>query len=204
MVNGAFSAGVEPGGLYDSQEIKILVCYMLMSAGEPMPRDTVLEIVAGGGMANLFETGAAIDELIRQQNVIEQADGTLRLTDTGHQAAATLSSRIPYTLRDRSVKAALQSLTRIRRERENTVDIQPLTHGTAVTCTIRDADFPLLSLTLRVADSLQAARLREQFLADPALLYRSVMAVLTGDARMTRADTQIVIDLPDAHGRRES
>lgn len=196
MVNGAFADGVEPGGLYDSQEIKILICYMLMSAEEPLARDTVLAIVAGGGMANLFETGAAVDELIRQHNVVEEADGALRLTDTGRQAAATLASRIPYTLRDRSVKAALQSIARIRRERENTVEVEPLAHGTAVTCTIRDADYPLLSLTLRVADSLQAARLREQFLQDPALLYRSVMAVLTGDARLTRNDTRIEIDLP--------
>ena len=47
MNNDAFSAGVEPGGLYSSQEIKILICYMLNGAGEPMPRQAVLDIIAG-------------------------------------------------------------------------------------------------------------------------------------------------------------
>ena len=29
MIHDAFSAGVEPGGLYSSKDIKILICYML-------------------------------------------------------------------------------------------------------------------------------------------------------------------------------
>lgn len=69
MNHDGLSAGVEPGGLYSPQQIKILICYMLDGAGEPMPRQAVLDIIAGGGMANFFETGAAIDELVRLQNL---------------------------------------------------------------------------------------------------------------------------------------
>ena len=58
-----FSDGVEPGGLRTSQEIKILVCYMLMGAGEPMPRQAVLDIISGNGMANFFETGSKIGSI---------------------------------------------------------------------------------------------------------------------------------------------
>ena len=123
MNHDGFSAGVEPGGLYSPQQIKILICYMLDGAGEPMPRQAVLDIIAGGGMANFFETGAAIDELVRLQNLEESEDGHISLTEKGRQAASTLFGLIPYTLRERSVKAALQLLTRIRRERENSVRI---------------------------------------------------------------------------------
>ena len=195
MNNDAFSAGVEPGGLYSSQEIKILICYMLNGAGEPMPRQAVLNIIAGGGMANFFETGGAIDELLRLENLTEDADGRLDLTDTGRQAASTLSGLIPYTLRERSVKDALQLLTRIRRERENTVTMKKLENGITVTCTVKDDGAPLLSLSLKVADDLQAQLIREHFLTDPVLLYRSVLAVLTGSAESRRNDTEIVIDL---------
>lgn len=116
-----------------------------------MPRQAVL-YHAGGGMANFFETGAAIDELVRLQNLEESEDGHISLTEKGRQAASTLFGLIPYTLRERSVKAALQLLTRIRRERENSVQIDKLESGYNVTCTINDTDSPLLSLTLRVAD----------------------------------------------------
>lgn len=79
---------------------------------------------------------------------------------------------IPYTLRERSVKAALQLLTRIRREQENTVELEKLDHGYRVTCTIQDSASPLMSVSLRVADDMQAGLIRENFLDDPTLLYR--------------------------------
>ena len=137
-IQDAFSAGVEPGGLYTSQEIKILICYMLLGVGEPMERQMVTELIAGNGMANFFETAAAVDELARQGHLTEK-EGRISLTETGRQVGDTLAGMIPYTLRERSVKAALQLLTRIRREQENTVELEKLDHGYRVTCTIQDS-----------------------------------------------------------------
>ena len=195
MIHDAFSAGVEPGGLYSSYEIKILICYMLKGVGEPMSRQAIMELLSGNGMANFFETSAAIDELVRLNNLVAGKNDTVSLTETGEQIAATLSGMIPYTLRERSVKTALQMLTRIRRERENSVTIERLEHGVAVTCTMNDSQEPLMSVTLRVADELQAELIKENFLNDPTLVYRSMLAVLTGDAGMERADTRIIIQL---------
>ena len=196
MNHDAFSAGVEPGGLYSSQEIKILICYMLAGVDEPLPRQSVLEIIAAGGMANFFEAGAAIDELIRLHNLTEGEDGWLYLTEDGRQAASTLSGMIPFTLRERSVQAALKLLTRMRREKENRVTVEKLEHGRLVTCEIQDAGQPLLSFSLRVADDLQAGLIRERFLEDPTLIYSSLIALLTGDAAWKRNGKRIEIDLP--------
>ena len=193
-IQDAFSAGVEPGGLYTSQEIKILICYMLLGVGEPMERQMVTELIAGNGMANFFETAAAVDELARQGHLTEE-EGRISLTETGRQVGDTLAGMIPYTLRERSVKAALQLLTRIRREQENTVELEKLDHGYRVTCTIQDSASPLMSVSLRVADDMQAGLIRENFMDDPTLLYRSLLAILTGDAGMRRADTEIAIRL---------
>lgn len=195
-IQDAFSAGVEPGGLYSSQEIKILICYMLAGVDEPLPRQSVLEIIAAGGMANFFEAGAAIDELIRLHNLTEGEDGRLYLTEDGRQAASTLSGMIPFTLRERSVQAALKLLTRMRREKENRVTVKKLEHGRLVTCEIQDAGQPLLSFSLRVADDLQAGLIRERFLEDPTLIYSSLIALLTGDAAWKRNGKRIEIDLP--------
>ena len=160
-----------------------------------MSRQAIMELLSGNGMANFFETGAAIDELVRLNNLVAGENDTVSLTETGEQIAATLSGMIPYTLRERSVKAALQMLTRIRRERENSVTIERLEHGVAVTCTMNDSQEPLMSVTLRVADELQAELIKENFLNDPTIVYRSMLAVLTGDAGMERADTRIIIQL---------
>ena len=192
----AFMAGVEPGGLTSVQEIRILLCYMLQSVAAPIPRDALTDIITAGGMANYFDTEDAIEDLIRLQHLVQTEDRLVATTVTGNQIGESLGVRIPYTLRERSVKAALQLLKRREVERDNKVDIRKLEEGGyEVTCTVMDGDRALLSVTLRVSDPWQAEQIKEQFLTDPALLYRSNLAVLTGDANMRRAGTELVIKL---------
>lgn len=191
----AFTAGVEPGGLTSTQEIRILLCYMLDTVGQAMNREEVTDILISGGMANYFDVEDAIEELLRLQHLVE-ADRKIATTVTGAQIGQSLSVRIPYTLRQRSVAAALKLLKRREVERDNKVDIRQLEEGGyAVTCTVQDRGHALLSVTLRVADRMQAEQIKEQFLSDPALLFRSNLAVLTGDAGMRRAGTELVVKL---------
>ena len=192
----AFMAGVEPGGLTNVQEIRILLCYMLNSVAAPIPRDALTDIITAGGMANYFDTEDAIEDLIRLQHLVQTEDKLVATTVTGNQIGESLGVRIPYTLRERSVKAALQLLKRREVERDNKVNIRKLEErGYEVTCTVMDGDRALLSVTLRVSDPWQAEQIKEQFLTDPALLYRSNLAVLTGDANMRRAGSELVIKL---------
>ena len=190
-----FTAGVEPGGLNNSQEIRILLCYMLNTAGCPMERDLVGEIIVGGGMANYFETENAIEELIQMGHLTEE-NATLAVTATGAQIGESLAVRVPYTLRQRSAEAALKLLKRRQVEQNNKVDIRRLEDGGyTVTCTVCDGQRDLLSVTLRVSDNSQAEQVKECFLTDPALLFQGNLAILTGDAGMRRAGTELVIKL---------
>ena len=191
----AFTAGVEPGGLNNSQEIRILLCYMLDTVAAPLRRDDVTDIIIGYGMANYFDTEDAIEDLIRQQH-LRYDDGLIATTATGAQIGQSLGVRVPYTLRQRSVAAALQLLRRRDIEQDNKVDIRKLEEGGyAVTCTVQDCGKDLLSVTLRVSDQWQADQIKEHFLNDPSLLFRGNLAILTGDAAMRRAETELVIKL---------
>jgi len=192
----AFMAGVEPGGLTNVQEIRILLCYMLHSVAAPIPRDALTDILTAGGMANYFDTEDAIEDLIRLQHLVQTEDRLVATTVTGNQIGESLGVRIPYTLRERSVKAALQLLKRRKVEQDNKVEIRKTEEGGyEVTCTVMDGARVLLSVTLPVSDAWQAEQIKEQFLTDPALLYRSNLAVLTGDANMRRAGSELVIKL---------
>ena len=196
MAGDVFFAGVEPGGLYSAQEIKILICYMLDSVGEAMPLTAVTDVLAGRGIANFFEVSAAVEELVRRKQLAEDEQGRLSPTESGKQTAANLASMVPFTLRERSVQAALHLLTRQRREQENVVDITRLERGYQVTCTMNDGTQPLLSFSLTVGDDLQAQMVKERFLEDPILLYRSLVAVLTGDVHTEKGGAQIVLEMP--------
>ncbi len=192
----AFAAGVEPGGLSTAEEIKILLCYMLTTVNCPMRRDEVTDILTGGGMANYFDIEEAIEELVRLQHLVQTEDRLIAATVTGAQIGENLSVRIPYTLRERSVKAALQLLRRRELEKDNRVTTQKCPDGGyEVICTVMDKGRSLLSVSLHVGDEWQAAQIREQFLKDPALLYQGTLAVLTGSAALRRSGKQIVIDI---------
>lgn len=193
-MNSAFDAGVEPGGLHTAHEIKLLIGYLLSGVGQPMPRSDVLDVICGGGMANFFDTSAALDEMVEQGNLTEQDDGTLLLTSMGSSATETLADRLPYTLRERSVAAALRLLSRRRNEQDNRVTVTPADNGFVVTCTVGTQQPPLLSFSLLVADEYQAELVRENFLRDPLLLYQSTIGVLTGGVQSATAE-RVVIEL---------
>ena len=195
MAMQGFSAGVEPGGLYRMADIQLLLCYMLNSVDEALPRDTVMDSVAGGGMANFFATTEALEGLLTAGSVTQSEDDErlLTLEENGRVAVQTLHDRLPRTLRERSAKAALQALARRRNERECDVTVTDHTHGCTVTCAIRDGEAPLISLSLKVGDHRQADYIREHFLDDSGLLYRSVLSILTGRAELREEDGRTVI-----------
>ncbi len=176
----AFTAGVEPGGLRSMEEIKTLVCYLLHSVKEPVAREMILEIIAGNGMANFFDTGAAIEDLIKRGHIAESGSGMLGITATGSEIAEVLDVSLPYVLRERSVKIALQLLTRMRRQRDAHVEINETDHGHMVTLQLKDGERTMMEVTVAAADSLQAAAIKQNFLNDPTFLYRTTIAVLNG------------------------
>lgn len=188
-----FSDGVRPGGLYDSREIKVLICYMLSGVPEPLSRDTVIEILTEGEMANLFEISAAIDDLTARGNLAETDGGLLTLTESGRTSAEQLYNLIPYTLRDRSQKAAMKLLARARNERDADVVITPLDVGYSVKCSIDKTDVPMMSFTLRVTDETIAKAVRERFLDDPTAFYRALIALSTGD--FSDDDGKLVVEM---------
>ncbi len=190
----AFGDGVKPGGLYTEKEIKILICYMLDGVGEPLSETAVTDILYSGGMANFFEVSAAVQELLERGHLIEE-EGLLSLTDTGRQVAQTLARMVPFTLRERSVEAAIKLLARQKRQRDTKVTITPQEKGCLVTCGVCDGQDPLMEVTLRVGDEWQAKLIEERFLEEPTLVYRSLIAVLTGGVSTKRDDTRLIIDL---------
>lgn len=193
MQTNGFSAGVEPGGLYRADDIQLLLCYVLGSVREPMPRAMLMEVVVGNGMANFFETTEALEGLLAAGSVTQSEDESLAITDTGRTAMETLRERLPRTLRERSVKAAIQSLARRRSERETDITVADHTRGCSITCAIPDGEAPLMSLSLKVADHAQTDFIRDRFLDDPDLLYRSILSILTGRAEVREEDGRTVI-----------
>lgn len=184
MEYDAFAGGIEIGGLRNMLEIKILICYILESVKTPMKRNQICDSLQKTGLVNFFDTNSAIDELLDNGTICESeylGEPHLTVTSTGGNSAMELEKTLLPGVRDRAVKAALNIISRARSERENIVNIEKTTDGCNVTFEIQSLGETLLSLTLNVADVLQAEQLKDGFLDDPGALYSDIIDRLVGD-----------------------
>lgn len=181
----ASGAGVEPGGLRSTAEIKLLICYMLHCVDKPVPRELIAEILIQDSLANYFEINNAVSELLRQGHIemgSDAPDAPCRVTESGRHIAKTLELDLPYTVRTKAVSTAVKFLEKVRRQRENEVLIERREEGGyCVTCRVMDGATELMAVRILVADQLQASTIREIFLDDPAVAYSGVLALFTGD-----------------------
>ena len=96
MENNASSAGVERGGLFNTSEIRILICYVLSAIDEPVPVNMLANILHYEGIANAFEVSDAVVSLA-DSKLIEQVDpkdDTYIITSSGRDIAATLNTSL--------------------------------------------------------------------------------------------------------------
>lgn len=181
MIRDAFSDGIAEDGLYSQQDIRLLVCYLLSSIPEAMPRDVLTELLSAEGIANFFEVNQAVEDLEKRGLLTETEEGILSIGKDSSLAAQELSSRLPYPLRERSVQAALKALMRIRLQRENRVTVEKSEKGCTVNCYVQDGETTMLHVGLLVADDWQAQEIRKRFLDDPVTVYREVVRLLSGN-----------------------
>lgn len=187
----AIGTGIEPGGLRDKNEIKILICYLLKTVGKPLSFDHLNDILQNDGLVNYFEFAQAIHELLETGHIDlvtdEKGNEFYKSTRLGAGTAELFERRLPISVKEKAVKAAIKLLAKIKRESENRVDIVKTENGAYhVKCTILDQSDELLSVSLNVPDKMQADTIKTQFLNDPELVYRGVLALITGDTAIVK------------------
>ena len=101
-----FSAGVEPGGLHEDYEIKILICYLLSALKDPLSKSQMNEVLTGNGLVNYFQFADALEELVQDGHieVIEEMrpEGEFyRLLPKGKMTALEFERSLPLTVREK-------------------------------------------------------------------------------------------------------
>lgn len=184
----ALTAGVAPDGLKSKREIKILICFLLNSAPEPLTKEELLEVMLERQLANYFEICGCIEELIGLGSVVRLDEaGTLAVSEKGRDIGLDMQKSLPFTVREKGMAAAMKLITRKRSERENRVEIAPSEGGCQVTCSVMSGDLPLMSVSLYVPGESYAEKVRDKFHDVPQELYRMVLSYLT-DERLEAGD----------------
>ena len=125
----AFSAGVEPGGLRNRNEIKVLIAFLLKNTERGLSRRQLMEVIQREGLANYFEASQALESLIEGGSVeVDKSDDDelLSLTAAG-KTAANIEDELPRAVRDKALATAEELLKQERRMKETLVTISKRT-----------------------------------------------------------------------------
>ena len=179
MQKDAVSAGA--GSLISSDEIKILLCYVLKTIDAPVPGKKMANLFHFESIANYFEVIDALEALKQNGNVVYfENDDTYIVTKEGALAAQTLKKSLPFTIREKAFAVTAKLLASIRNARETQIDITEEDGNMYITCAAVENQKVLMSFKLMVADEIQAQYIKQQFLDDPSYVYTGLIDLLTG------------------------
>ena len=146
----AFDAGIELGGLRTREDIKLLICYLVKSV-DGLTKSILNETMQESGLANYFEVNGALSELVRYGNItVEYKDDEelLFITENGREAAETLETNLPRTVREKAINSAIRLMTLARRQQENKITVEKTDKGYLVTFSLQDGEDELMKLTV--------------------------------------------------------
>jgi len=167
-----FDSVVEPGGLLSPGDVKLLVCYLLKSIGEPVDKEIVINSIIGHGLANYYSVCDAIAGLVMLENTLESEGGKkLAVTKKGEASAELLEIGLPVVVREKVVSAALEILSKNKIVKENAITIDKLDNGCRVSCKVSDGVTELFSMSLFVPDMMHAEHAKQVMLTRMQEIY---------------------------------
>ncbi len=196
MAFNAFVGGIQPGGLTNDFEVKILICFLLDSLKKNSPGaalsdgeqpglsfDELNEIFQETGLVNYFEFAESMSELEKTEHIRRQMtpDGEKEIfviTEVGSIAAQSFQKTLPLTVREKTLETA-RHLTEVQKCMDEVdVNYHPVSDGYILQLTIRDIGSDLLNLNVFLPTEEECILVKEHIQNDPAEVYSRILTAL--------------------------
>lgn len=185
MSFNAFVGGIEPGGLTNDFEVKILICFLLKKIEQPLSFEQLNEILQKTGFVNYFEFVEAISELQKTEHILtemdENGEEVFKLTEIGGVTAQTFHHTLPLTVREKTVEAARELIQMQKQLEETEVRYHAVEDGYVLSMKMKDIGSDLMNLSVFIPGEDECVEIRERIYGDPLLLYKTLLSVLVGD-----------------------
>ncbi len=178
MPADAFTGGVKPGGLTSVTEIRILLCYLIKTAG-PVSKQILENALMQEQLVNYFELNSGLSDL-QEQKLTTLENDVYTITKKGAQVSEDLCWDLPRSVRESAANAVLRMQKFQRMAAENQAEIAQTENGYDVRCRIQEHGHDLLSLTISMPDIITAEKVRNSFIKNGSIIYSMFVEELTG------------------------
>lgn len=185
MTGNAFTAGVKPGGLTTSTEIRILLCYLVKCVATPLSQSEIETALVGEELVNYFELADNLAELCGK-GMLQEHNGRYSLLPAGHEIANNLADDLPRSVKEAAVRAAVLAQQFARKEAQHKAEIVKNETGYTVNCKIEDIGSVIFSFSLYMPDAQSAELVKTRFIESGADIFKLMLASLTGNKQMLR------------------
>lgn len=167
----AFMANVKDGGLRSVSSVYLLICYIVANLNGKVTQDTIMEAIEVEMIANRFEVSDAMTRLIKAGTIAIDELGMLVITDNDVDSIELIEKDLPFSVRQKSIKACQKVLAKEQYKRENKADIEETDKGYIVHLTVSDNEYDFMKLDLYAASKEQAIMIKDKFFDNPVAIY---------------------------------
>lgn len=187
-----------PESFHSPQQVKVFILYLLEKVGYPLDYNDLATIVIRDGYVDYFDFVTYFHELLEQNHIKKYTAEELVekgieapskngdfyiVTETGKMIAQGLSDDLLLAaIRERSYVSAMRHLSLEKRGAVTKHDIEAVGDGSYIFhCSIKDREGLAFNLSLRADSFMQATRMRMNFEDKPDVVYRGIIALVTGN-----------------------
>lgn len=187
-----------PESFHSPQQVKVFILYLLEKVGYPLDYNDLATIVIRDGYVDYFDFVTYFHELLEQNHIKKYTAEELEekgieapskngdfyiVTETGKMIAQGLSDDLLLAaIRERSYVSAMRHLSLEKRGAVIKHDIEAVGDGSYIFhCSIKDREGLAFNLSLRADSFMQATRMRMNFEDKPDVVYRGIIALVTGN-----------------------
>lgn len=174
---------VEPGGIQNMDELKLLVLYVLGMCEDPIPRDVLNDILLNDGLVDFFDSTTALDEVVKSHLVqVEKQNGEdcYMVTPAGRETASLLEKNLSYTVREKTAQATHAVLRQRHLNSQVRAEYMRQSDGSyLVDLILMEGDHEMFSLRLTAPNLEQVGTICRNFKQNPTEIFGDIIRVLT-------------------------
>lgn len=178
MIQDAFRAGLVPGGLTSSSQIRTLICFLLSNYEKPIPKDILITTLTNSGIVNYFDCVDSINSLIDSE-LITSIEEELSITDTGIYVTENLSKSLPLTVKERATEAVRQSMIFLYNQQHHNTLIEKIKDGYLVHCSLREPESIIFSLSIYAPTREFAENIKQNFIINAEELIQTIITKMS-------------------------